>query len=140
MAVSLTVLGNLSTAEIVRAQDYALAAAAKPILGLIGFKIEAVAALFATASAINATLYGGTNVSYAMAKKGELSRRFERKVWRKATEGLFITSGLVILTVNLVNVEEISLLGSTMTRWTTSRPGASGTRTVSPCAFSRRAR
>ena len=81
--VSLTVLGNLPISEIVNAEEYALAAAAKPFLGLIGFKIAAIAALFSTASAINATLYGGANVSYMMAKEGELPRIFKRKIWGK---------------------------------------------------------
>ncbi len=111
-AISLTVSGNLPISEIVSAEEYALAAAVKPFLGLIGFKIAAIAALFSTASAINATLYGGANVSYVMAKKGELPRIFERKIWGKGYEGLFITAGLVILFVNLLNLEGIALLGS----------------------------
>jgi amino acid transporter len=111
-AICLTVLGNLPISGIVNAREYALAAAAKPFLGLIGFKIVAIAALFSTSSAINATLYGGTNVSYTIAKQGELPRVFERKVWGKSSEGLFITAGLVILIVNLFNLEGVALLGS----------------------------
>jgi amino acid transporter len=111
-SISLTVLGNLPIAEIVNAKEYALAAAAKPFLGLIGFKIVAIAALFSTSSAINATLYGGTNVSYAVAKKGELPKVFERKIWGRDSEGLFITAGLVILFVNLFHLEGVALLGS----------------------------
>ena len=112
VAVSLTVLGNLPISDIVNAEEYALAAAARPFLGLIGFKIIAIAALFSTASAVNATLYGGTNVSYMMAKEGELPRIFERKIWGKGFEGLFITASLVILFVNLFNLEGVALLGS----------------------------
>jgi amino acid transporter len=111
-AICLTVLGNLSLSGIVEAREYALAAAARPFLGLIGFKIIAIAALFSTSSAINATLYGGTNVSYTVAREGELPRIFERKIWGKSSEGLFITAGLVILIVNLFNLEGVALLGS----------------------------
>lgn len=112
VVVSLTVLGNLPVAEIIKAEEYALAAAAKPFLGSIGFKIAAIAALFSTASAINATLYGGANVSYMMAKEGELPKNFERKIWGRGFEGLFITAGLVILFINLLNLEGVALLGS----------------------------
>ncbi len=112
VAVSLIALGNLPVSDIVKAEEYALAEAARPFLGLIGFKIIAIAALFSTASAINATLYGGANVSYMMAKEGELPRFFERKIWGKGSEGLFITAGLVILFVNLFNLEGVALLGS----------------------------
>lgn len=112
VVVSLTVLGNLPIPEIVKAEEYALASAAKPFLGLIGFRIAALAALFSTASAINATLYGGANVSYMMAKAGELPRYFKRKIWGKGSEGLFITAGLVILFINMLNLEGVALLGS----------------------------
>ena len=72
LTVSLTVTGNLSNAEIERAKDYALAEAAKPFLGEAGFRLIAIAALFSTASAINATLFGSANVCYMIARDGEL--------------------------------------------------------------------
>ena len=75
LAVSVTVTGNLSNAEIERARDYALAEAAKPFLGEIGFRLIAIAALFSTASAINATLFGSANVCYMIARDGELPAR-----------------------------------------------------------------
>ncbi|WP_319507728.1 APC family permease [uncultured Methanolobus sp.] len=110
--VSFAVIGNLSMSEISTAKDYALAAAAKPYLGDIGFRIMAIAAIFSTSSAINASLYGGANVSYLIAKEGELPEFFERKVWNRSTEGLLITSGLVILCTNLLNLEGIGMLAS----------------------------
>src|SRR5204863_2309624 len=64
LAVSLTVTGNLSDYEIEQTRDYALAKAAKPSLGQFGFRLIAIAALFSTASAINATLFGSANVCY----------------------------------------------------------------------------
>ena len=112
VSVSLAVIGNLSIPEIGNAKEYALAAAAKPFLGNLGFKIMAFAALFSTSSAINATLYGGSNVSYMLAKDGELPEFFERKVWQKSTEGLFVTSSLVILCANFLQLEGIGMLAS----------------------------
>jgi len=110
--VSLAVIGNLSTTAIIKAKEYALAEAAKPFLGLIGFKIMAIAALLSTASAINATLYGGSNVSYMIAKRGELPEIFERKAWAESTEGLFITVGLVLVLTILFDLGGIAMLGS----------------------------
>jgi len=112
VGVSLAVVGNLPVADIVRARDYALAEAARPLLGSLGFKLIAVAALFSTASAINATLYGGANVCYAVARDGELPVFFERKVWGHGTEGLLITSVLIIAFANLLNLNGIAMLGS----------------------------
>lgn len=113
VSVSLVVIGNLSIPEIENSKDYVLAAAAKPFLGDIGFKIMALAALVSTSSAINAALYGGANISYILAKEGSLPMFFERKVWKKGTEGLFITSGLVILVSNSLTREGIGMLVST---------------------------
>ncbi len=111
--VSTTVLGNLPLPEIIKAQDYALAEAAKPFLGMIGYEIMAIAALFSTSSAINATLYGGANISYIIAKYGELPKIFDRKVWHnKALEGLFITSGITLILAVTLNLESIAMLGS----------------------------
>jgi amino acid transporter len=112
VAVSLAVIGNLPIPTIVDAKDYALAQAAEPFLGLVGFKIIAIAALFSTASAINATLYGGANVSYIIAKEGQLPGVFDRKVWKQVREGLIITSGLVLLATNALALDGIAMVGS----------------------------
>jgi amino acid transporter len=93
VAVSLTVVGNLPISEIISARDYALAQAVKPFLGSLGFKAIAIAALFSTASGINATLYGGANVSYMLAKNGELPPVFERRVWGRSTKGFLSLLG-----------------------------------------------
>ena len=112
VSVSLIVVGNLPIPALISARDYALAQAAQPFLGTIGFKIIAIAALFSTASGINATLYGGANVSYMLARDGELPPIFERKLWGRGTEGLFITAGLTILFANFFDLSGIAMLGS----------------------------
>lgn len=112
LAVSVAVIGNLAVPAIVAARDYALAQAAKPFLGVWGFKLVAVGALFSTASAINATLFGGANVSYMIARDGELPRIFARQVWHRSSEGLFITSGLVILFILFFDLSGVAMMGS----------------------------
>jgi amino acid transporter len=110
--VSLVTVGNLPVSEIVSARDYALAEAARPFLGGIGFTMIAIAALLSTGSAINATLYGTARVSYVIAKDGQLPERLEEKVWNRPIEGLLITSGLTLLVANLFNLSSISTMGS----------------------------
>jgi amino acid transporter len=110
--VSLVTVGNLPISEIVAARDYALAEAAKPFLGSIGFAMIAIAALLSTGSAINATLYGTARVSYVIAKDGELPEKLEEKVWNRPIEGLLITSGLTLLVANLFDLSSISTMGS----------------------------
>jgi amino acid transporter len=110
--VSAVTVGNLPVDKIVAAKDYALAEAARPILGQFGFTLIAIAALLSTGSAINATLYGTARVSYIIAKDGELPETLERKIWKRPVEGLLITSGLTLLVSNLFDLDSISLMGS----------------------------
>ena len=112
--VSVMVVGNLTIPEIANTADYALAAAAEPFAGAIGFTIMAIAAIISTSSAINATLYGGANVSYLMAKKGELPKFFNRTTWRDSKEGLIITSAMVILFTIFLNLSSVALMGSAL--------------------------
>lgn len=112
LAVSVAVVGNLSIPDVTKTADYALAAAAAPFAGSFGFTIMVLAALFSTSSAINATLYGGANVSYLMAKNGELPESFNRKLWLNGKEGLLITSLLVIVMIYFLNLSSIAMMGS----------------------------
>lgn len=110
--ISIVTLGNLPFKQIVIAQDYALAAAAKPFLGNLGYTLISIAALLSTASAINATLYGASRVSYIIAKDGELPKVLTKKVWQQPLEGLFITTGLTLLVANFFDLSSISTMGS----------------------------
>ncbi|MEZ4519326.1 MAG: APC family permease [Chloroflexota bacterium] len=110
--ISIVTVGTLTTQEIQSAADFALAQAAKPSLGQLGFTLVAVSAVLATFSAINATLYGAARLSYVIAKEGELPAFIERKVWRQPIEGLLITAGLALLLANFFNLESISTMGS----------------------------
>jgi amino acid transporter len=112
IAVSAVAVGTLSSSEIAAAQDYALAAAARPVLGAVGFLLITVAALLSTAAAINATLYGTARVSYTLAKEGELPEDLERRVWDRPVEGLFITSALALLAASFLDLSSISVAGS----------------------------
>lgn len=112
LAVSITVTGNLTPDAILAAGDAALAAAAKPFLGEFGFKLIAIAALFSTASAINATLFGAANICYMTARDGELPAVFARTEWRNATGGLLITTALVILFILFYNLAGVTMMGS----------------------------
>lgn len=112
IAVSIAVIGNLSIQQIYAAGDDALAAAARPFLGEFGYKLIAIAALFSTASAINATLFGAANVCYMIARDGELPARFERTQWKNATDGLLITTMLVIIFIQSFDLSGIAMMGS----------------------------
>ena len=112
LGVSLTVTDNLTNDQIERAKDYALAEAARPFLGEFGFRLIAIAALFSTASAINATLFGSANVCYMIARDGELPKGLSRTEWKDATNGLILTAALVVLVTLFFDLSGIAMMGS----------------------------
>ena len=107
ISTSIAVLGNLPLNEIIKAKDYALALAAKPVFGKLGFKIMAIAALIATASAINATLYAVTQISYILAKEGNLPEIYEYNIFH-SNEGLIVSAIITIPMILFFNLAEIT--------------------------------
>ena len=81
-------------------------------MGKAGFSVIAVGALFATAAALNATLYGAANVCWMIAKDGELPAAFDRTAWKGAPEGLFLTAGLVLVFVLFFDLASVAMMGS----------------------------
>ena len=111
ISVSIAVFGNLSLNEVIKTKDFALAEAAKPIFGELGFKIISATALFATASAINATLYAVTQISYTLAKEGHLPEVYERNIFHN-TEGLIISAILIVPMILFFNLGEIATIAA----------------------------
>ena len=111
IAVALALFGNLDVNQVIQAKDFALAQAAYPVFGAAGFTIVAIAALISTASSINANLYAVTNVTYQMAKDGELPCEFGEPIGH-SREGLLISGGLIILMTDFFPLSEIAAVGS----------------------------
>jgi len=111
VSISIAVLGNLPLEEVIKAKDYALAEAAKPVFGELGFKIMSIVALISATSAINATLYAATEISYTLAKKGELPKIYEYNVFN-SYEGLIISSALIIPMILFFNLTEITTVAA----------------------------
>jgi len=104
-------VGSLDFDTIAKAKDYVLAEASKPLIGQVGFTIMTIAALISTFSAINATIYGGSRVSYELAEDDELPHEFTAKLWDKPV-GLLLTTLLTLIIANFLNLESISTSGS----------------------------
>ncbi|TCD47118.1 APC family permease [Chlorobium sp. N1] len=112
--VSAVAIGNLPVKAIIAASENALAIAAEPFLGKYGFVLLSVGALFSIASALNATLYGGANIAYSLAKEGELPEVFERKAWFGSNEGLYFTAGIALLFALLFDMGAIASITSSV--------------------------
>lgn len=112
VGIALATLSNLSIAQITRAQDYALAEAARPLLGQAGFTIVAITALLSSASCVNANLYSTANMTLLMATVRELPPVEARRVWRGGTVGLFSTAAMALVVANLLDLSQIATLTS----------------------------
>ncbi len=111
ITIAVITVGSLPFSVIATAQDYVLAEAAKPMLGQIGFTIITVAALISTFSAINASLYGGSRVSYEIAEDDELPREFTHLCWNQPV-GLIVTTLATLALVNTIELQSIAAAGS----------------------------
>jgi amino acid transporter len=109
--IAVVTVGSLPFDQIKTAEDYVLAEAAKPMLGQTGFTIITIAALISTFSAINASLYGGSRVSYEIAEDDELPHQFTYQLWNQPI-GLLITAILTLTLTNTLELESISTAGS----------------------------
>ncbi len=111
IVTSIAVLGNLPLDEIIKAKDYALAEAARPVFGEWGFKIMAATALLATASAINATLFAVTEIGYTMAKEGNLPKVYEYNTFQ-SFEGLIISALLIVPMIIFFSLTEVTTVAA----------------------------
>jgi amino acid transporter len=110
--IALITVGTVPEDKIMTAKDYALAVAAKPAMGQIGFVLVSVAALLATFSAINATIYGNSRLGFILAKEGELPSKLDLEKRRIPTVGIVVTMLLSLVMANSINLTEIAIIGS----------------------------
>ena len=110
--ISMAGLGVMGAAGLAGASEYALAAAAEKVLGSLGFTLMAVAALLATASAINATFYSASRITYTMAEADEAPHFLETLFMGQPVTGLLLLSLSTLLVANLVDLNAISTMAS----------------------------
>lgn len=110
--IALITVGTVPEDKIMAAKDYALAVAAKPAMGQIGFTLVSVAALLATFSAINATIYGNARLGFILAKEGELPRKLDLEKRQIPTVGIIVTMLSSLILANSINLTEIAIIGS----------------------------
>ncbi len=94
MLVSAVIVMTLTLPAMDASQGHVLSEAGRQILGRVGFAVIGVAALLATASGVNATMFGDANLAYTVSKTGELPADFARGVWRGGTGALFVAAAI----------------------------------------------
>jgi len=112
LLISIVTVGVVPEEELLKAKDYALAIAAKPALGQVGFTIVSVAALLSTFSAINASIYGNARLGYFLAKEGELPNVLSRENKNIPNIGVMVTSFLSLIIASVIPLTEIAIIAS----------------------------
>ncbi|XPV69856.1 MAG: APC family permease [Halarcobacter sp.] len=112
ISIAIITTGTVSEAQLLEAKDYALAIAAKPALGDLGFTIVSIAALLATFSAINATIYGNGRLGLILAIDGELPSYFKDEKNKIPTRSVLITAIFSLIMANSIDLSQIAIIGS----------------------------
>lgn len=110
--ISIITVGNVPEEALLKAKDYALAIAAKPSLGDMGFTIVSSAALLSTFSAINATIYGNARLGFIIAKDGRLPKKLTKERKNIPFVGVLYTLVLSLILANTIELSEIAIIGS----------------------------
>lgn len=76
VVIAFVAIGSLSETQLIKGEEYALALAAQPALGNAGRVLVSIAALLATSSAINATLFGASRMMAEMATETMMPKAF----------------------------------------------------------------
>jgi amino acid transporter len=112
VAVALGVFGTLTVPEVIAAGPTAIAVAAQPVFGDLGYVLMTVTALFATAGATNAGLYPATGLCDHLASTGQFPPVMARRVADRASMGLLVAAGIIVLMVVAFDLSAIASIGS----------------------------
>lgn len=114
VALAIGVFGTLTVEEVIANADTALAVAALPIFGALGYTMISIAAVFATMGATNSQLYATLGASYAMAKDGHLPPVFGKHGHKRpgGAQGLVISSLIAVALAVFFDLGAIASLGS----------------------------
>jgi amino acid transporter len=124
--ISLGVFGTLTVEEVVRYGETAIAEAARPALGDAGFVMISIAALLATASSVNATLYASGGLTAMLAQERQFPPFFGRGSRLGPHAGILITAALILVVANLVDLSAIASVGSAISLLIFLLVGAAG--------------
>ena len=110
--IAIVTVGTVDEKALLEAQDYALAFAAKPALGQVGFILVSIAALLSTFSAINATIFGNARLGYIIAKDGRLPTLFEYEKGNIPIVGVVLTLLCSLVLANTIDLKDIAIIAS----------------------------
>lgn len=112
ISLALVLLSDVSALELEKYADTAVAQAASPLLGHVGYVIVVIGALLATASAINANLFAVFNIMDNMGSERELPKLMNKSLWRQSARGNIIVVVLIMLMTAALNLGSLASVAS----------------------------
>jgi len=112
VAVAIGVFGTLPVSEVIASGATAIAVAAEPVLGKVGFYLMGVTALFATAGATNAGLYPAPGLCDELASTGQFPPVMARRLGGRASVGLLLEAAAIVVLVVAFDLSAIASIGS----------------------------
>jgi hypothetical protein len=105
-------LGYLSFEALAQAANYPLSAAAAVFMGKTGFTLLSIGAILATASAINAGIFGASKLPITLSQMGEAAAIWDREVWQRYPAGLVYVALAALAISHLLNLHAMSAAAS----------------------------
>ncbi|MFI6604698.1 APC family permease [Nonomuraea sp. NPDC050536] len=112
IAIAVGVFGTLTAEQVISSGGTALAVAAEPSLGMAGYWMMSVTALFATSGATNAGLYPAPGLCERLAQTGQFPPLMARKLGGRASAGLLIAAAVCLVLALAFNLDAIASIGS----------------------------
>lgn len=113
IALDVAVFGSIGIQKIEVAKDYALAEAARPALGAIGFVVLGVTAMISTMTNINANIFSGSNTIAFMAERKQLNPVLSRRIFLdQGNIAMFATVTIVIVLLLTMDISQIGDVAS----------------------------
>ncbi len=108
--LALSVAGGLSIPEIIEAKDYALAAAAQPVFGELGFLMTIILAIIATVSGVIASVYSASRMFGMLSNMKQVPNL--KRMGNLKNPALIFTVSLAILLTILFDLTRIASIGA----------------------------
>lgn len=112
LAISVAVAGNLDLGEIVDAQDYAIAEAARPALGDAGVWFTVAIAIIATASGVIASIFAASRMLAMLTRMHEVPHRHLGLPGTIRTHTMIYTVFFAIVLTAAFDLRQIAALGA----------------------------
>lgn len=110
VVLALSVAGGLSISEIIKAKDYALAAAAKPVFGEWGSLMTIILAIIATVSGVIASVYSASRMLGMLGSMKQVPDMNKMRSFKNPS--LIFTVSLAILLTILFDLTRIASIGA----------------------------